>query len=62
MNWSVLIALLCVVYACQTRKGLGYSLAGDWSFALDSNDIGEKENWVIQSLSERVKLPGSLQE
>lgn len=62
VNWSVFMALLCVVYACQTNKNLGHSLAGDWSFALDSNDIGEKENWATKSLSERVKLPGSLQE
>ena len=62
MNWSVLVVLLCIVYACQTRRGLGCSLVGDWSFALDSNDTGEKENWAMQPLSERVKLPGSLQE
>lgn len=62
INWGILATLLCVVYACQTRKGLGYSLSGDWSFALDSNDIGEKENWAMQPLPERVKLPGSLQE
>lgn len=62
INWSVFVALLCVVYACQTRKGLGHSLAGEWSFALDSNDVGEKENWAMLSLTEHVKLPGSLQE
>lgn len=62
MNWSVLVALLCIVSACQTGKGLGHSLAGEWSFALDSNDVGEKENWAMQSFSERVMLPGSLQE
>lgn len=62
MNWSVFVALLCIVSACQTGNGLGHSLAGEWSFALDSNDVGEKENWAMQSFSERVKLPGSLQE
>ena len=62
VNWSVFIALLCVIYACQTNKNLAHSLAGEWNFALDSNDVGEKENWATKSLSERVKLPGSLQE
>ena len=59
VNWSVFIALLCVIYACQTNKNLAHSLAGEWNFALDSNDVGEKENWATKSLSERVKLPGS---
>ena len=62
VNRGVFIALLCVIYACQTSKNIGCSLAGEWSFALDSNDVGEKENWATQSLPERVKLPGSLQE
>lgn len=62
INWGVLVALLCMVYACQTKKGLGLSLAGNWSFALDSSDIGEKENWATRPFSEYVKLPGSLQE
>lgn len=61
MKISALMFLLCGMYACQTRNA-SHSLAGDWSFALDSNDVGEKENWAAQALSERVKLPGSLQE
>lgn len=55
--------LLYVVCACQyAGREEVRSLAGDWNFALDSNDVGVKENWAMQPLKERVKLPGSLQE
>lgn len=54
--------LLCGVYGCQTKNDTSRSLSGEWSFALDSNDVGQKENWATQVLQEQVKLPGSLQE
>lgn len=55
--------LLCVIYSCQNQDcNAPLSLAGYWSFALDSNDVGEKENWAMRSFKERVKIPGSLQE
>lgn len=54
--------LLCGTYACQTQDTQVHSLAGEWSFALDSSDVGERENWAAQTLKEQVKLPGSLQE
>ena len=62
INWGVLILFLTAVYACQTKKLVSHSLKGEWGFALVSNDVGEKENWAIKSLSEQVRLPGSLQE
>ncbi len=57
-----LTLLLCGTYACQPKNGMTQSLAGEWSFALDSNNVGEKENWAAQPLQEHVNLPGSLQE
>ncbi|WP_029902821.1 sugar-binding domain-containing protein [Prevotella sp. 10(H)] len=38
------------------------SLAGEWKFALDEKDIGNSEKWYKKSFTERVTLPGSLQE
>lgn len=59
---STFMLFLCGVYACQTKNDTSCSLAGEWSFALDSTDVGEKENWAMKSFQEQVKLPGSLQE
>ncbi len=38
------------------------SLAGQWRFRLDPEDVGVKEQWFDKTLPERIKLPGSLQE
>ena len=59
---SAFVLLLCGVYACQTKNDTSRSLSGEWSFALDSTDVGEKENWAMKSFQEQVNLPGSLQE
>src|SRR5205085_12267647 len=37
------------------------SLAGEWRFALDSEDAGVKEEWFGQYLTGRITLPGILQ-
>ncbi len=37
------------------------SLAGEWRFALDGNDLGVKEQWFDQDLPKRIRLPGILQ-
>ena len=59
---SAFTLLLCGMCACQVPKEPSQSLAGEWYFALDSNDVGDRENWAAQPLKGRVKLPGSLQE
>lgn len=59
---STFMLLSCGFYACQNKGNISQSLAGEWSFALDSNDIGLKENWAMKPLTEQIKLPGSLQE
>ena len=38
------------------------SLAGEWQFALDPEDIGVKQEWQNKELGETLCLPGSLQE
>lgn len=37
------------------------SLAGTWRFALDRGDVGIAERWFVQTLPERIRLPGALQ-
>ena len=38
------------------------TLSGQWRFQLDRLDIGIGERWFERSLSDRVRLPGSLSE
>jgi len=38
------------------------SLAGQWRFQLDPENIGEKESWCNSKLTDRIKLPGSTAE
>jgi hypothetical protein len=37
-------------------------LSGEWSFAIDSLDVGENENWFSKDLTDVVKLPASMAE
>jgi len=38
------------------------SLAGQWLFRLDPQDIGEQQKWHKSILTDRIKLPGSVPE
>ncbi|MHC4737630.1 MAG: sugar-binding domain-containing protein [Planctomycetota bacterium] len=44
----------------QKREVL--SLAGKWSFQQDRENVGEKEKWYENKLSDSIKLPGSMTE
>jgi beta-galactosidase/beta-glucuronidase len=37
-------------------------LSGDWRFRLDREDIGIQQRWFVDVLSDKVRLPGSIQE
>ncbi|WP_396600884.1 glycoside hydrolase family 2 protein [Algibacter sp. R77976] len=37
-------------------------LSGEWSFAIDSLNVGENENWFSKDLTDIVKLPASMAE
>ena len=37
------------------------SLAGSWRFAMDSGDVGTKEQWFARDLADKITLPGVLQ-
>jgi F5/8 type C domain/Glycosyl hydrolases family 2, sugar binding domain/Glycosyl hydrolases family 2 len=38
------------------------SLAGSWLFRLDRDNVGEQEKWYNGTLTDRIKLPGSMTE
>jgi len=37
-------------------------LRGTWAFALDTQDVGERERWFARNLEDRIVLPGSTDE
>ncbi|WP_167619363.1 sugar-binding domain-containing protein [Maribellus sediminis] len=59
---SILICLLMV--SCKSTDSYRKitDLSGEWSFKLDSTDIGKQEKWFSQTLEEKVKLPGTTDE
>lgn len=38
------------------------NLQGEWKFAMDRNDVGEKEKWFNAVLDDKIYLPGSMTE
>ena len=60
-----LLFLLLVVGGCtsqQTDIREELSLAGTWSFKIDSLDQGVEQQWFNEKFSETVSLPGSMAE
>ena len=64
MNLKKIIALavLITLVGCTSDQNSYINLSGEWSVKLDPEDIGINEKWFNSSFSERVNLPGSLQE
>lgn len=62
----ILVILLPFITSCKEKLFVSLrdtiSLDGSWKFALDSAKVGIKEKWYAQSLSDSVKLPGTLDE
>src|SRR5690606_218045 len=55
---------LCLIVAGQLHPrataGELISLAGEWRFQLDRENVGTNESWQNRQLTERVQLPGCL--
>ncbi|MEG1750089.1 MAG: beta-galactosidase [Tannerellaceae bacterium] len=56
-----LLFCLVALISCKDSPQM-ISLAGEWKFALDPEDAGVKEQWQTTELSDKLFLPGSLQE
>lgn len=61
-----IVILLTVMYSCNeepfTLPRETITLDGTWNFALDSTSAGITEKWYSQTLTDSVKLPGTLDE
>ncbi|WP_207514224.1 exo-beta-1,4-galactosidase [Longitalea luteola] len=55
-----LCLLLAVCSLLNTVHAQSISLAGDWRFRIDRNDVGIKEQWFNKKLEDKIKLPGSM--
>src|SRR4051794_32495764 len=67
LSAPLLLMSIGLVLAMNTTRARGESrqeinLQGDWRFQLDRQDAGEKEQWFSRDLSDRLKLPGCLEE
>jgi len=57
--FTVIILLLCT---CSKFTGgeNKISLAGEWSFRIDTAEVGVQQEWYKQQFTEKVNLPGSM--
>ena len=59
---KVLFFCIILLFVCCQQKEQVLSLAGEWLFKLDPDDLGVTEQWFNQPFTEKLHLPGSLQE
>lgn len=61
MNYFKLIYAV-PIFLCSSvfSQSLTMSLDGEWSYKLDPNKAGEKEEWFDKNFSDKLQLPGSL--
>lgn len=59
-NLFIAATLLCLA-ASKLQSAETISLAGEWRFALDRDNVGTNENWFAKNLPDKIKLPGILQ-
>jgi len=54
--------ILCLFASCgiQDKEKKRINLAGEWSFKIDTLDIGKKNKWFTANLSDDIQLPGSM--
>lgn len=50
-----------ILFTLQAQ-GQSISLAGKWRFAIDRSDVGIKDKWFNNTLSDAITLPGSMAE
>jgi hypothetical protein len=60
MHW-IKALLISFVFLAPVLPADALDLSGVWSFQLDPDDVGVTEAWFTTALSERIRLPGALQ-
>lgn len=60
MKKVFLFTISVAFFLCSYTQQI--SLAGNWTFAIDRNDVGINEKWFSKKLSDKIHLPGSMNE
>ena len=51
--------ILCITFYHVNAQTVITDLSGEWKFALDPTNSGEREEWFGKTLPNTIKLPGS---
>ncbi|OQP38738.1 beta-glucuronidase [Niastella yeongjuensis] len=55
------LTLFIIIFFCSNLvSAQPLSLAGNWQFQIDRNDVGVQEQWFNKKLGDNIKLPGSM--
>lgn len=60
--YFVLCGLFSTLLLSSFQQSDKISLAGNWRFKIDAQDLGLKEQWFTKTLDDQIKLPGSMAE
>ena len=60
MRNTFFIFMIIVLASCRQEYEQKISLAGEWQFALDAEDVGIKENWHAKAFTDQISLPGTM--
>ncbi len=63
LSVQVVVCAALIQFSCPGAAAAGadrISLAGQWRFQLDRSNAGISEEWFQHTLTQRIKLPGSL--
>ena len=60
VKFSIAVFLFCSMAAFAAQDSI--DLAGQWSYKLDSDNVGIDEMWFRQNFTDKLNLPGSLVE
>ncbi|HEU6448274.1 MAG TPA: hypothetical protein VFV23_07550 [Verrucomicrobiae bacterium] len=60
-KWFSMMLLLALLIPACGHSAESITLAGQWRFALDRNDVGISEKWFSKKLADKIQLPGILQ-
>jgi len=58
----LIVTVIFAISSCTQSELSTIDLSGEWSFKLDSNNVGIQELWYTQSFDEVVVLPGTTDE
>jgi hypothetical protein len=62
MKHKIFFFLSVFISCCYQIQAQKISLAGNWKFEIDRNDIGIQQKWFSRKLNDSVHLPGSMLE